>query len=143
MKKAWLTWMLTLTALATFAQQINPPTNPTESTEAFFRALLDENGAAMRPLLTTDFVILNFDGSLVDGSSLAEAMDGGYVNIETGTLSGTQTRIYGDAAVVTGTWRAKGTLQGSRFENTLAFTSVCVRQGGAWKVASLQMTPTM
>ncbi len=143
MKKAFLTWLLALATLPTFAQQINPPTNPTESTEAFFKALLDENGAALRPLLTTDFVILSFDGSLVDGNSLAEAMNGGYFNIEIGTLSGTQTRTYGDAAVVTGTWRAKGSFQGNRFENTLAFTSVCVRQGGAWKVASVQMTPTM
>lgn len=143
MKKAFLTWLLALATLTTFAQQINPPTNPAECTEAFFKALLDENGPAMRSLLTTDFVILNFDGSLVDGNSLAEAMNGGYVNIETGTLSGTQTRTYGDAGIVTGTWRAQGAVQGNRFENTLAFTSVCVRQGGAWKVASVQMTPTM
>lgn len=143
MKKAFLTWLLALAALTTFAQQISPPSNPTECTEAFFKALLDEDGAAMRSLLTTDFAIMSFDGSLMDGSSLAEAMNGGYVNIETGTLSGTSTRTYGEAAIVTGTWQARGTVQGSRFNNTLAFTSVCVRQGGAWKVASVQMTPTM
>jgi len=143
MKKTCLTWLLALVSLTALAQQINPPTNPAECTEAFFQALLDENGPALRPLLTTDFAMMSFDGSLMDGGSLAEAMSGGYVNIETGTLSSTRTRPYGEAAVVTGTWRARGTVQGIRFENELAFTSLCVRQGGAWKVASLQMTPTL
>lgn len=143
MKRAFLIWLFVLTVLTTFAQQAYPPNDPAECTEAFFKALLDEDGAAMRSLLTTDFAIMSFDGSLMDGGSLAEAMNGGYVTIETGTLSATRTRTYGDAGIVTGTWRARGTVQGSRFENDLAFTSVCVRKGGAWKVASVQMTPTM
>ncbi len=143
MKKSLLAWLFALTAFTTFAQQINPPTNATESTEAFFQALVDENSTTLRSLLTTDFVILSFDGSQVDGGTLAEGMNGGYINIETGVLSRVGTRTYGDAAIVTGTWRARGAVQGNRFENTLAFTSVCVRQGGAWKVASVQMTPTM
>ncbi|WP_373512434.1 nuclear transport factor 2 family protein [Persicitalea sp.] len=143
MKKVLLTCLLAFAALTTFAQQTTPPNSATECTEAFFQALLDENGAALRSLLTTDFAIVSFDGSLVDSGTLAEGMNGGYINIEAATLAGTSTRNYGDTGIVTGTWRAKGTLQGSRFENTLAFTSVCVRQGGAWKVASVQMTPTM
>ena len=143
MKKVFLTCFLTLVALTTFAQQNYPPANPTECAEGFFKALLEEDGPAMRSLLTADFAIVSFDGSLVDGGTLAEAMSGGYIDIETGTLSGTSTRTYGDAGIVTGTWRARGTLQGNRFENSLVFTCVCVRQGGAWRVASVQMTPTM
>ena len=143
MKKVLLTWLLALTATISLAQSTYPSNDPAECTEAFFKALLDEDGAALGSLLTPDFAIMSFDGSLMDGRSLAEAVSGGYINIETGSLSGTRTRPYGDAAVVTGAWRAKGSLQGSRFENTLAFTSVCVRQGGAWKVASVQMTPTL
>ncbi|GHB53107.1 hypothetical protein GCM10007390_02270 [Persicitalea jodogahamensis] len=138
-----MTWLLAWVTVTTFAQQINPSTNPAECTEAFFRALLDENARDMRALLTIDFAIVSFDGSLVDGQSLAEAMNGGYIKIETGMISATSTRTYGDTGIVTGTWRARGTVQGIRFDNTLAFTSVCVRQGGAWKVASVQMTPTM
>ncbi len=143
MKKTCLIWLLVLAAMPAFAQQINPPNNPAECTEAFFKVLLEGNGQAMAPLLTTDFAIVSFDGSLVDGNSLAEAMNGGYIKIEAGMISAISTRTYGDAGIVTGTWRARGTVQGSRFENTLAFTSVCVRQGGAWKLASVQMTPTM
>lgn len=80
MKKTLLTWLLAPASLTALAQQISPPTNPAECTEAFLQALLDENGPALRPLLTTDFALTSFGGSLMDGGSLAEAMSGGYVN---------------------------------------------------------------
>lgn len=141
MKKVLLTCTLALLAFVAFAQQSNPPTNPDETSQAFFKALLEEDGTALRNLITSDFAIVSFDGSLVDGNTMAEAMNGGYISIEKGTVEGSNVRAYGDAAVVTGNWRAKGALQSNPFDTVVTFTCVCVRQGGAWKVASVQFTP--
>ncbi|MPR34429.1 nuclear transport factor 2 family protein [Salmonirosea aquatica] len=143
MKKIFPVWVLMLTALGTLARQSTPPNTPTECTEAFFEALLAKDASALRSLLTVDYAMVSFDGSLVDGNTLAEAVASGYIAIESGNVSRTYARLYGEAGIVTGTWNARGTLQGYKFDNQISFMAVCVRQGGAWKLAGVQFTPTM
>ena len=134
-------WLLMLTTCAALARQGTPPNNPTDCTQAFFDALLAKDAPALRALLTVDFGMVSFDGSLVDSGTLAEAVGSGYIAIESGQVSRTYARLYGDAGIVTGTWNARGTLQGYKFDNQISFMAVCVRQGGAWKLAGVQLTP--
>ena len=142
-KRMFSTWILVMSVYVTLARQGIPPGNPVECTEAFFEALLAKDAPVLRSLLTTDFNMVSFDGSLVDGGTLAEAIGSGYITVESGDVSRTYDRLYGDAGIVTGTWNARGTLQGYKFDNQISFMVVCVRQGGAWKLAGVQFTPTM
>ena len=122
-------------------RQGTPPGNPTECTQAFFDALLAKDIPTLRSLLTIDYAMVSFDGRLIDGTTLAEAVASGYITIESGDVSRSYARLYGEAGVVTGTWNARGNLQGFRFDNQISFMAVCVRQGGAWKLAGVQLTP--
>ncbi len=131
-----------LLTTATFAQTAaDPMQDPTAVGNAFFKAMLDEDGTIGK-YLTNDFSIISFDGQVVDGDLLAQAVGGGYVIIETGVVSDARTRQYNaDAAVMTGNWKVKGSVQGQTLDNTSAVAVLMVKQNGAWKISNVQFTP--
>ncbi|GAB3891201.1 nuclear transport factor 2 family protein [Spirosoma agri] len=135
--------VLLFTTATTFAQQATDlAQDPTALGNAFFKALLDENGDAVSKLITSDFSLVSFDGNAVAGDLLAQGMNGGYIVVETAALSNAQTRQYNnDAAVMTGTWKAKGSVRGQAFDSTVSFSVVSVKQGSSWKIANIQFTP--
>jgi len=56
-------------------------------------------------------------------------------------LTGTRTRTYGDVAIVQGIWNVSARIQNNGFNGDVAYTSVCVRSGGNWRVVTVQLTP--
>lgn len=144
MKTIGFLFVAFLVSTAAIAQQASDPNqDPTALGNAFFKSMLDEDGTTMGKLLAPDCTIISFDGSSVDGGLLLQGISGGVVLVETATVSNTQTRQYNsDAAVMTGSWKAKGSVQGQGFDNTVAFTVVAAKQGGSWKIVNVQFTPT-
>ena len=132
-----------LLSTATFAQQTTDPTqDPTALGNAFFKSLLDEDSGTLGKLLAPDFSIISFDGTTYEGDLLMQGVGGGFFIVETGTVSGTRTRQYNsDAAVMTGNWKVKGSLQGQALNNSVSFSAVSVKKDGAWKLVSVQFTP--
>ena len=135
-----------LLTTATFAQQAtatDPTQDPTALGNAFFKAMLDEDGAGIGKLLASDFSLTSFDGQSVDGDLLMQGVGGGYVVIETGVVSDARTRQYNtDSAVMTGNWKVKGNIQGQPLDANSAFTVVSTKQGSGWKIVNVQFTPT-
>lgn len=132
-----------LLTTASFAQQTTVSTqDATAAGNAFFKSLLDEDGMALGKLVTPDFSLLSYDGNTVDGDLLLQAVNGGYIVIYTASVTDTRTRQYNnDATVMTGNWKAKGSVQGQAFDNNVGFSVVCVKQGDTWKIANVQFTP--
>lgn len=137
-----------LLTTAAFAQQAatttatDPTQDPTALSNAFFKAMLDEDGNAMGKLIASDFTIISFDGQSVDGDLLMQGVGGGYVVIETGVISDARTRQYNtDSAVTTGTWKVKGSIQGQPLNANAAFSVVSAKQGSGWKIVNVQFTP--
>lgn len=127
---------------ATFAQQAEVNQDPTALGNAFFKALLDEDGAALGKLVASDFSLTSFDGHSVESDMLVQGVSGGYVVVDAATVSDTRIRQYNnDAAVMTGTWKAKGNVQGQSFDNTVTFSVVSAKQNGSWKIVNIQFTP--
>lgn len=142
--KLFITFVAALLfSTATFAQQTTDPSqDPTALGNAFFKAMLDEDGTTMGKLLASNFSIISFDGQAVDGDMLVQGVGGGYVVIETGVVSNAQTRQYNnDSAVMTGTWKVKGNIQGQPLESNASFSLVSAKQGNGWKVVNVQFTP--
>lgn len=132
---------------ATFAQTATTPADPTQdpaaATNAFFKAMLDEDSGTIGKLIAPDFNITSFDGQMVDGDLLQQGVGGGFVVIDTGVVSDARTRQYNsDSAVTTGYWKVKGTIQGNPIDATSAFTLVSAKQGNGWKIVNVQFTPT-
>lgn len=120
----------------------NPPADATAAAKNFLQALTDENSNGLNQLLGRDFVLLSFDGQVVDAATLIDGVSGGYVVIDSGNTYSNYTRNYQDTGIVTGIWDVRGTVQGQSFSNRLSYTIVSVKQGGAWKVVSVQFTPS-
>ncbi|GAB2550741.1 nuclear transport factor 2 family protein [Spirosoma aerophilum] len=133
---------LFLTTAALAQQSTTTPQDPTALGNAFFKAMLDEDGKTMSGLISSDLSIISFNGQAVDGSLLVQGIDGGAVIVETGVVSNAATRQYNtNAAVMTGTWKAKGNIQGKPFDNNVTFSVMSAKQGGSWKIVNVQFTP--
>ena len=135
--------LVTLSLTTTvFAQQAITPQDPTALGHAFFKALLDEDSKTLERLISSDLDVISFDGQSVDGDLLVQGVSGGAIIIETGSVSDEVTRVYNnDSAVMTGTWKAKGSVQGQAFDNSVAFSVVSAKQAGIWKIVNVQFTP--
>lgn len=134
--------LLTFATLAASAQNNAPqPIDGTDCSDSFFKALLDEDVTAVGNLISNDFTVTSFNGQNIDGRALQQAIGQGYIVIDSGMLTGTRTRTYGDVAVVQGFWNVSARIQNSGFNGNVAYTTVCVRSGGKWKVTTVQFTP--
>lgn len=139
MLKLLLTNLLLIIWTSSFASSI--PSDAQTCTTSFFQSLAERNTSSLNQLLTFDFGVVSFDGQIIDGKMLTEAVTSGYITIENSTTSSLRVRSYGDAAVVTGFWNTKGTIQSVDFDTEVVFSAFCVKQGGSWKLASIQFTP--
>lgn len=119
----------------------DPASDAQTCTNRFFQALSENNSTSFAQLLTFDFGLVSFDGQLVDSKMLSEAITSGFITIENSSTSSIRQRAYGDASVVTGFWTTKGAIQGNSFNTEVVFSALCVKQGGTWKLASIQFTP--
>ncbi|CAG5010499.1 hypothetical protein DYBT9275_04735 [Dyadobacter sp. CECT 9275] len=142
MKKFALSLLLSCSSLLNFAQTTyRQPADATDCSAIFFKALLDEDSNTLKSLLSDDFSVVGMDGQMVDRDMLIDAISEGYVNVQTGILSGVRTRSYGDVGVISGSWTVKATISNNSFGGEVVFMTVCTKSGGNWKVAAVQLTP--
>ncbi len=143
MKKYLFITFLSLGILAKGRGQIAAlhSNDPAAVVNAFITSVAEKNTGNLQSLVTHDFTIISWDGQSVDSQLLSQGLQEGVVNLSNSNASALRTRSYGDAAVVTGNWKISGDIEGNRFDNTMVFTGVVVKQGGALKLASFHMTP--
>jgi uncharacterized protein (TIGR02246 family) len=109
---------------------------------AMFDALRERRGEAVAALLTDDFVAHDAGGAEIDRraflASLA-AIPGQIVAVEGEHV---RARVYGDVGVLTGVQRATVRLpDGREVRDVGAFTDVCFKRGGRWKIALAHSVP--
>ncbi len=139
-KTTFLLGTLLVTSVA-FAQTAPTAQEPQALATAFFRALENEDAAAINGITTDDFAIINFDGQTADRDLLGQGLSGGFLILETAPANNLRSRIYnGNMAIVTGESAFKGSLQGNNFNNKTLFTVTCVKMGTNWKIASAQLS---
>lgn len=141
MKSLFFTLAFSLSALLANAQTSALPIDGTDCSNLFFKALLEEDVASLKNLISADFTVTDLQGQTVNGAQFQEAFSQGFIVIESGMLSGALTRTYGNVAVVTGRWNVSARLANNNFQGELSYLSVCIKTGGSWKVAAVQLTP--
>ncbi|MCX6213917.1 nuclear transport factor 2 family protein [Spirosoma sp.] len=143
MKNVVLFLILYLLPTIAFGQQkVTPAQDPTAIGNAFFKALLDEDDKVLGTIISDDLDVISFDGQSIDGNLFIQNIAGGIFTVETGVVTDAVTRQYNnDAAVMTGIWQAKGSIDGQGFDSTVAFSVVSAKQAGVWKIVTVQFTP--
>ncbi|WP_353722666.1 nuclear transport factor 2 family protein [Dyadobacter sp. 676] len=142
MKQHLTIFLLTFATLAAAAQgNVPQPVDGTDCSKLFFKALLEEDANAITSLISNDFTVTNFNGQTIEARALQQAVTQGYIIVDSGMLTSTRTRTYGDVAVVQGLWNVSARIQNNSFNGDVAYTTVCVRAGGKWRVTTVQLTP--
>ena len=110
--------------------------------DAFFGALLRGDGNALRAVLTADFLLIDvMSGSELPGDVLIDLVGSRQLRFESVERIDSRVRPYGNAAVVTGQTRMRGSFGPERFEVHSRYTHVYVRDDDTWQLASAQGTP--
>ncbi len=94
------------------------------------------DSTALARLHVDDYVLIDSFGETLSKNDYLHLVQSGqltYNNIDTKDL---KVRLYGDAAIVTGHTSGKAMVNGQMGSGEFAFTSVYVRQGGEWRLAS-------
>ncbi|HEV7381181.1 MAG TPA: nuclear transport factor 2 family protein [Dyadobacter sp.] len=140
MKKLFILLFIASPAITCLAQSVLPA-DAGDCARIFFKALQEKDSQTLQSIITSDFSVTSFDGRALEGNFLIRAIGEGLLSVDSGMLSGTRTRSYGDVGIVQGNWSARGKMQNVSFNNDLAYMLVAVKAGGSWKVAALQFTP--
>lgn len=103
---------------------------------AWNQAELHNDPAALKLILTDDFLITEPDGSLLNKQQhMASAADTSY-HYDVLVSEGFRVRVYGSVAVVTGTYHEVGSSKGKHFDRRGRFTDTWLRFGTSWQCAA-------
>ncbi len=80
------------------------------------------------------------DGTLNTKTQDIDDIKNGVLSIESATNEDLKPRIYGNAAVVTGTGTLKGTYKGENISGRYRFTDTFVKRNGRWECVATQAT---
>ena len=107
--------------------------------QALIDALFKKNRPAFEPLLADDYVYIHSNGTVANREEEIAQTMASDVKWTASKLSGLKVRVYGDAAVVTGTLThtgsAKGYVGGARL-----VTHLWVKRNGRWQTVGGQST---
>ena len=108
--------------------------------KAWNRALEEKDAKALDQLLAGTFVSVESDGSISSkGEFLAGIKAPDYKPSQVVTEQ-TSVQVYANAAVVTGTFRVKGTDNGKPYVRRERFTDVWIKVSGGWQCVATQST---
>ncbi len=107
----------------------------------FFNALIYANVVELDQILTDDFIIIDvMRGGETSKSGILQAVQSGQVRFEEIEVVDRHPRLYGKAAVVTGSTRMAIRFDNATFETRSRYTHVYCELEGTWRLVSAQGT---
>ena len=105
----------------------------TQLVHEWLDALVKADLATLDRIIADDYIVTNSDGSVLGKQSLDPL-----IKFESATVEDLKVRLYGEAAVVTGTTTYKGSFNGRAFNSRGRFTDVWLKREGRWQVVASQ-----
>jgi len=116
------------------------PADLAKAAHDYDQAQVTSNKAELERLLADDYVLQNSAGQRQDKASfIADQVAPGY-KLEPFVVEDKVEKVVGDAAVLGGVARARGTSGGEAYDVTLRFVDVWAKRGGKWVVVLSQAT---
>ena len=100
----------------------------------------DGDAAITDRLLTDDFIGVGPVGFQLPKRAWLGRQTGGALHYDTLSLDEITTREYGDCAITTARWNARGTAQGNPIPEATRVTLVTVRDAGQWRLATIHFS---
>lgn len=117
------------------------PDDISDQNKALFKALQDEDATAIENNADMEFSLIAFDGNTYDKETVITGLKGGYGTFDVAEAESADTKIVGDLAIVRGTCKAKGQIQGANFDLRAYYTNIYIKRGAVWKALQMQFTP--
>jgi hypothetical protein len=119
----------------------NTSTAAVDVDRRFFNALLHADIAELEKLLVNDFIIIDvMRGAVTSKSEIIQAVQSGQVKFEEIEVVDSHPRVYGEAAVITGSTRMVLRFGVATIEVRSRYTHVYCELKGAWRLVSAQGT---
>lgn len=99
-----------------------------------------KDAAALDQLLAGSLVYVDYDGSIQTKREFLESIKAESLHPVQIINDEMYVHMYGDAAVVTGIYREKGTDKGKPYQRRGRFTDTWVKQNGGWQCVASQST---
>lgn len=140
-----VTFLLTVVCFAAaHAQQTNndDATRIMSLETIWNEAELQQDTKAVDHLLADKFVYVDIDGSQQTKPEFLESIKNRLEHIDAigFDAAATNVTVYGNSAVVTGTYRERGSLHGKPYSRRGRFTDTWIKQGSAWVCVASQAT---
>lgn len=104
------------------------------------KAMIDADAGALDAVLSDDLTYIHTTTKEDSKKSLMENLESGNLSYKSMDTDGVKVRIYGDAAVVTGSAAIKVSSGGRLLEFGILFTDVYAKQNGRWQMVAWQST---
>jgi ketosteroid isomerase-like protein len=93
---------------------------------------LNHDAPAMEKMLDEDFVLTDYDGSLLTKSQFLESIKDPSTKLTQEMSEGMKLHQHGVTVVITGATREKGTQNGKSFAHNGRFTDTWIKKDGRW-----------
>jgi ketosteroid isomerase-like protein len=100
----------------------------------------NKDAAALDQLLASTLVYVDYDGSIMNKGEFLATIKAESLHPAQIVNEEMNAHVYGDAAVVTGIYREKGTNRGKPYQRRGRFTDTWVKQSGTWQCVASQST---
>ena len=109
-----------------------------KANQAYDEALVGGDAVALDRIYADEFVYTTFDGTVRDKTQQLSFTKSGDLRLQFGKSDDVRTRIYGNTAVMTGRFTAKGKFRGKNIDIRERYTAVWVKQNGRWLLVAEQ-----
>jgi ketosteroid isomerase-like protein len=109
-----------------------------KANQAYDDALVRGDVAALDRLYSDEFVYTTPDGEVRDKARQLAFTGSGDLRLESGRSDDVKVRVYGDTAVMTGRFTAKGKFKDRVIDIRERYTAVWVRRRGTWRLVAEQ-----
>jgi ketosteroid isomerase-like protein len=96
-------------------------------------AQVNRDSRALDGMIGAAFVNTEYDGEVSDKSKFLADIKDPHFNLSSLTIQDLKVSMYGDSAVVVGSYRTKGTYQAKPYEHVGRFTDTWVFTEGRWQ----------
>jgi ketosteroid isomerase-like protein len=135
--------LLLLSALAlhqTFAQTEGDETKIIALENLWNQIQIAHDGDAMEKMLDDDFVLTDFDGSVLNKAQFLVTIRDKSNQLTVETTQDMKLHRHGDTVVVTGSTHEKGTAKGKAYEHHGRFTDTWIRRDSQWLCIASQLS---
>jgi ketosteroid isomerase-like protein len=109
--------------------------------QEWLRAHLECDVDVLGRLMAEEYSLIGQKGEVLKKEQILATFRAGERHWDRAESDQLEVRVYGEVAVVTGRWTAKGATAGLPFDYAARYVSVWVKRDGRWQMVSDQSTP--